>query len=133
MTGVLIVTHGNLGSEMLKTAEMIMGEQENVSALSLMYDEDINELAEKIGDEIKRLNHDEGVLVFTDLFGGSPNSSVARNLRTMDFQAITGTNMAMLLECFSMRESMSLEELALHIKATGIDGIKHINELLSNK
>lgn len=130
MIGVLLVTHGNLGQELLNTCEMIAGKQENAAAIGLFYDDDINELSKKVSEKIGQLDQGDGVIVFTDLYGGSPNSHTAVNLKTQSFQQITGANMPMLLECFSMRGSMSAGELASYVKEQGTAGIKFINELI---
>lgn len=131
MIGVLVVTHGNLGPELLRTCEMIAGKQENAEAIGLLYQENIDELGQRVEEKIKELDKGQGVIVFTDLYGGSPNSQTALNLKTKSFRQITGVNMPMLLECFSMRESLGVEELSQHVKEIGIDGIKMVNEILN--
>lgn len=130
MTGILIVTHGNLGESLLKTAEMIMGEQENISALSLPYDKDIQELQNEIGKSIEELDQGDGVVVFTDLYGGSPNTAVTINLKKKLFYALCGVNLPMLIECISSREFMPVTELVAAVKEAGVSGIKDINELM---
>lgn len=133
MIGVLVVTHGNLGPELLCTCEMIAGEQQNAEAIGLLYQDNIDELGQRVRKKIDQLDKGHGVIVFTDLYGGSPNSHTAVNLKNKDFQQITGVNMPMLLECFSMRESLSVQELSQHVKQVGIEGIKMVNEILNIK
>ena len=130
MIGILIVTHGNLGETLLLTAEMIMGKQDNIRFLALPYDKDINELQKEIADCIVELDQGSGVIVFTDLFGGSPNNSVAMNLRDRQFAALTGVNLPMLVECLSLREFTPLDELAVQVREAGISGIKDLNEVI---
>lgn len=125
-----MVTHGKLAQELLSTCEMIIGKQENAAAIGLMYDDDINALSGKVREKLEELDQGEGVIVCTDLYGGSPNTHTAVHLKTKTFQQITGVNMPMLLELFSMRDSMAAPELAAHIADGGIQGIKIVNELL---
>lgn len=129
MIGILIVTHGNLGKEFLKTAEIIMGKAENAAALSLAYEDDVLALKDMIREKIIELDQGDGVVVFTDLFGGSPNNAAAANLKDLKFIGITGLNLPMLMECVTMREQMDAEELAEHLQSAGKDGIKLLNKL----
>ncbi len=129
MIGILVVTHGNLGKEFLKTAELIMGKAENAEALALAYEDDVLVLRDVIKEKITELDQGDGVVVFTDLFGGSPSNAVAANLKALRFKGITGLNLPMLIECVTMREQMSIEELAEHLQSAGKDGVKLLNEL----
>ena len=129
MIGILIVTHGDLGREFLKTAGSIIGKPEKTEALSLAYDDDVMELKATVAEKIKTMDDGSGVIVFTDLFGGSPSNSVAANLRDMQFKAVTGLNLPMLIECINMREDMELDELTEHLKEIGKDGVKVLNEI----
>ncbi len=129
MIGILIATHGNLGQEFLKTASIIIGKPEKAEALSLAYDDDVMELKDTVAEKIKNMDDGDGMIVFTDLFGGSPSNSVAANLRDIQFKAITGLNLPMLIECINMREDMEIEELTDHLKEVGKDGVKVLNEI----
>ena len=129
MIGILIVTHGELGREFLKTAGIIIGKPEKTEALSLAYDDDVMELKATVAEKIKTMDNGSGVIVFTDLFGGSPSNSVAANLRDMQFKAVTGLNLPMLIECINMREDMELDELTEHLKEIGKDGVMVLNEI----
>lgn len=130
MIGILIVTHGNFGLELLKSAELIIGKQENVETLSLNHGDDVEELYNNVKKSIKKLDKGEGVLVFTDLFGGSPSNATAINMKDLRFESVSGVNMPMLIEALDLRISYSLEELVDKVIQTGVDGIKNIrNEL----
>lgn len=129
MIGILVVTHGNLGKEFLKTAEIIIGKAENAEALALAYEDDVLVLKDVIREKITQLDQGDGVMVFTDLFGGSPNNAAAANLKDLKFKGITGLNLPMLIECITMREQMDAEELAQHLQSAGKDGVKLLNEL----
>ncbi len=133
MIGILIVTHGNFGLELLKSAELIVGKQENVEALSLNHGDDVEELYNNVKKSIKKLDKGEGVLVFTDLFGGSPSNVTAANMKDSKFESVSGVNLPMLIEALDSRTSCNLEELAGKVIQIGVDGIKNIRTELKEK
>lgn len=133
MIGVLIVTHGNFGKELLKSAELIIGEQENVEAIGFNHGDNVDELYSKVNKFIKKLDKGEGVLVFTDLFGGSPSNATAINMKDLRFESISGVNLPMLIEALDIRTRSSLEEIVDMIIQVGVDGIKNIRTELKAK
>lgn len=134
MIGILIVTHGNLGRELLKSAELIMGEQVNVKTLGLNHGDDIDDLYNCINNEIKQLDEGEGVLVLTDLFGGSPSNVTAASMRDQRIESISGVNLPMIIEALNSRAYHNLEALVEKVMRTGVDGIKNIRtELKARK
>lgn len=130
MIGVLIVTHGDLGKELLNSAELIVGKQSNVAALGLFYGDSIDWFREKITKTVRELEQGEGVLIFVDLYGGSPSNATAINMeKTLTgpkFECITGVNLPMVLEALTMRTSCTLEHLKEHCKHMGHLGIKDL-------
>ena len=110
MIGILIVTHGNFGTELLKSAELIIGKQDNVKTLGLNHGDNVEELCDRVCESIKELDSGDGVLVFTDLFGGSPSNVVARNMEHLNFYSLTGVNLPMLIEALDSRDNIELEE-----------------------
>lgn len=131
MIGIVIVTHGKFGTELLKSAELIIGEQQNVITLGLQHGDSIEELKSKVRAAIESLNEGQGVLVLTDLFGGSPSNVTAANMVDLDFYALTGVNLPMLLQALTMRECLSIDELVESSYQAGIEGIKNIKEILN--
>ena len=132
MVGILIVTHGNLGIEIIKSAELIMGKQEKIKALALNHGDNVEKLKEEIHENIKELDDGSGVIVATDFFGGSPTNATLFNMRDLEFEAVTGINLPMLLELLCQRAEMSLEDLAKKTIDSGIEGIKSLNEALKS-
>lgn len=131
MVEILIVTHGNMAEEILKSAEMIVGKQQNITAIGLFCGDDIDEFRDEIAGKIRDLGKGEGVLVFVDLYGGSPANAVVISLNTnpvkdVKFQCVTGLNLPMLLEALTVRGCMGLEELKEHCMQTGRMGIRDI-------
>jgi len=134
MIGVLIVTHGDLGKELLKSAELIVGKQNNVATLGLFHGDSMDGFREKITKTIKELEEGEGVLVFVDLYGGSPSNATAMNMKKFfkntKFECITGVNLPMVLEALMSRSSYNLESLKEHCIQTGLLGIRDLYQQL---
>ncbi len=133
MIGILIVTHGNFGLELLKSAELIIGKQENVKTISFNQGDNIEALYNKVNKSVKKLDKGEGVLVFTDLFGGSPSNATAINMKDLQFESISGVNLPMLIEALDSRNNYNLEDLVDKVIQIGIDGIKNIRNELTEK
>lgn len=126
MVGILIVTHGNFGFELIHSAEIIMGKQSNYECLSLEHNDSVVALQENILRKVQTLEKGKGVLVLSDIFGGSPSNSVALALRGKGYPCISGVNLPMLLEALTLRDSISLEELTKQCQLAGVEGIKEL-------
>ena len=111
MIGILLITHGAFGKELLKSAEMIMGEIECIKALPLYPEDNLEQLRGVIEEEIKVMDQGEGVLVLVDLFGGSPCNVTASCIRNGNVECITGLSMPMLIKAAEARISESLSEI----------------------
>ena len=133
MVGILIVTHGNFGTELLKSAELIIGKQENVETLGLNPSDDIKELYIAVRSSIKKLDKGDGVLILTDLFGGSPTNVTAASISDYKCESVSGVNLPMLIETLDSREFMPLEELTAKTIQSGVEGIKNVKNELGNK
>lgn len=123
---VLIITHGNFGKELLKSVEMIMGEQEDAKALGLCPGESADELREKAEDIIiENQNAEKDNIVFVDILGGSPSNAALYLLKKYkNIKLITGVNMLMLIEFFQSREFYELDDLIEKIMNSCVEGIK---------
>ncbi len=110
MVGILIVTHGDFGKSLLESAEMIIGKQKNVKTIGLMPGMDLVDFTKSIKDEL--VNLPEKAIILSDLFGGTPANVSASICCDYKVECVSGVNMAMLIECCTMRENLSLEELA---------------------
>jgi len=111
MTGILIISHFTLAESLKKTIELIIGERENVSALSLSKNEKVESFSERLKIETQRLNKGSGVIIFADMFGGTP-SNVALSLFAddNDIKIITGFNLPVVIEAI-MHSSKNANEL----------------------
>lgn len=122
----LIITHGNFGKELIKSVEMIMGEQEDVKALGLSLGDSVDSLREEADNiVVENQNAEKENIVFVDILGGSP-SNVALYLlkKHNNIKLITGVNMLMLIEFFQSREFDELDDLIEKIINSGVEGIK---------
>jgi PTS system mannose-specific IIA component len=133
MIGVLVVTHGKFGEALVKSAELIIGEQKEVISLGLELGDDVAQLQKDVEKAINRLEKGKGVIVLTDLFGGSPSNVSASTLNHLDFKLLTGINMPMLLEVLTTREYVEIDELVNSAMAVGMEGIRDLNKLINNK
>jgi len=133
MIGVLITTHGNLGSEFLKVAEMIKGTLKNVMHISMDQTIGVEDMTKEITAAIKKLDQGKGVLILTDLFGGTPSNLSLSLLKAGKVEVVTGVNLPMLLKLTDIRETMNLDDFANHIKDYGRKNIYLASEILKKK
>ena len=133
MIGVLITTHGNLGQELILAAELIRGSLKGILSVSIDQTKGVEELQKEISTAIRKLDRGKGVLILTDLFGGTPSNISLSFLKEGKVEVITGVNLPMLLKLPDIREGMSLKEFARQIKDYGIKNISLASEILSKK
>lgn len=133
MIGVLITTHGNLGNELIKAAELISGSLKGVMHVSVDQTKDVEELKKEISAAIKKLDRGNGVLILTDLFGGTPSNISLSFLKEGKVEVVTGVNLPMLMKLSAPREDMALKDFASYIKEYGIKNISVASEKLSKK
>lgn len=127
--GLVIVTHGRWGEELLKSAEMIAGEMEQVVAISLAAGEEPLEYQRRIARVLETLP--EGSVVFADLLGGTPCNCSAALSKKYSIGIVSGVNLPMLLEALCLRQSLSGEELAAALVGAGREGIQNVLSVLS--
>lgn len=133
MFGTLITTHGDLGSELIKSAELIKGRLENTIHVSVDQTKDVEDLKKEISHAIKKLDKGKGVLILTDLFGGTPSNISLSFMKEGKVEVLTGVNLPMLLKLSETREDMTLREFACLIKNYGEKDIMLASEILSKK
>jgi len=133
MIGVLITTHGNLGNELIKAAEMIKGPINGLLHVSIDQAKGVEDLKKEIGNAIKKLDKGKGVLILTDLFGGTPSNISLSFMKDGKVEVVTGVNLPMLLKLSELKEEMSLKEYACFIKDYGKKNISLASEILEKK
>jgi PTS system mannose-specific IIA component len=133
MIGVLVTTHGNLGNELIKAAELIRGSLKGILHISVDQTKGVEDLKKEISTAIRKLDQGRGVLILTDLFGGTPSNISLSFMKEGKVEVITGVNLPMLLKLPDIREGMTLKEFAQYIKEYGIKNISLASEILSKK
>ncbi len=133
MVGILIVTHGDLGTELLRTAQEIVGKLPRVEAVSIQASEQIEKARKKIEVALQRVNDGSGVLILTDLFGGTPSNLVLSYLETGRLEVVTGVNLPMLMKVPSLREERDLRLLADKLAKYGQRTILVASEFLAKQ
>jgi len=130
MIGILVITHGKFGEEMLKSAESILGPQENTRFIHLPTGETIDILVNKLETTIKEIDQGEGVLILTDMLGGTPCNICLKVSKTnINIEIVSGLNLYMLLTAFVQRSKIGLKELVTKVIESGRKNITNIKEI----
>jgi len=132
--GVVVVTHGQLATELVNSVEMIVGDLPHVAAVSIGWHDDADRAREEISQAIARVDNEElaGVLVLTDMFGGTP-TNLAVTLVTSRVEVITGVNLPMLLKLARPPAGVDLLALAREMREHGRNAIWVASELLKGQ
>jgi PTS system mannose-specific IIA component len=132
MIPVLILTHGNLASELLQAAQTIDPSLSgNAASMSLPWDVDSDEASRSLKKKLRELDEGEGTLVLTDMFGGTATNLALPFLEPGKVEIVTGVNLPMLVKLGSLQgRTMSLEELATGLTAAGQKSIRVASEFL---
>src|SRR4051794_26719575 len=117
------VTHGQLATELVNAAEMIVGALPKFTAVSIGWHDDVNDAREDIAQAIERVRGDAGVLLLTDMFGGTPSNVGMTFLETDRLEVITGVNLPMLIKLASLRSSLDLLAVAREMRDHGRNAI----------
>lgn len=131
MTGLIIATHGRLGEEFLEACVAIIGPVTAVRSLTVSREDSVEEIRGRLAAAIEAVGRDgEGVLIMTDMFGGTPANLSLAFLEPGRVEVITGVNLPMILKFFNLQEGLSLGERAALLKAYGQQGITLASEIL---
>jgi mannose/fructose/sorbose-specific phosphotransferase system IIA component len=129
LINIVLVNHGNFGEALIRAAEMIVGPQDGVRAVSLLPEDSPELYGEKLDAAMAGLEGQD-TLILIDLFGGTPFNVSSRKVLLPNVECITGLNMATLIEAFSSRDSMSLHELASQVLEAGLKSVVDLKPLL---
>jgi mannose PTS system EIIA component len=132
--GVVVVTHGQLAAELVNSAEMIVGDLPHFAAVSIGWHEDVDHAREEIGRAIERVRGltSDGVLVLSDMFGGTP-ANLAVTFVSPQVEVITGVNLPMLIKLARPQPDMELQALAREMREHGRNAIWVTSELLKGQ
>lgn len=133
MIGIVIVTHGLLGQEILKTAEFIVGSLDGCATVSIDGSKSPEAIKKAISTAIGEVNRGKGVLVLTDMFGGTPSNISLAFLEEGKVEVLTGVNLPMLIKAVQTRVKFALSEAAQTIGDYGRKSITVAGELLEGR
>lgn len=133
MTEIVIITHGLFGEELFLSAEMILGKQGNVKTIAVQPGRALPEIVDDL-DKVISKNNKKGVLILTDMFGGSPSNVAFSYVGQPNVEIISGVNLPMVLKAFSGRMAgENLAQLASSCCEAGKNSIKVASELMHKK
>jgi PTS system mannose-specific IIA component len=132
LIGALIVTHGRLAYELLNAAQRIEANVTGIEAVPLEWNDSVDEAREKIAAALQRLGPDRGVIIFTDMFGGTPSNISLSFLERGKIEIVTGVNLPMIVKFATMHEEASdVASMAHVISEKGSKAIRVASDLLS--
>lgn len=131
MVGGLIVSHGRLAIELLNAAEMIVGEIHHIAAVSLGWHDDVGMARNMVEKALERVNGPDGVLILTDMFGGTPTNIASTFLDPGKVEVVTGVNLPMLIKLVQLQEGQTLEAAANLVREQGQNSIYIASQLLA--
>jgi PTS system mannose-specific IIA component len=130
MLGLLVLSHGRLAEELVQAATTIVGPVEALEAVSIGWDDDVSGARERIEAAIERVSSDAGVLILTDMFGGTPTNIALSLLEEGRIEVVTGVNLPMLIKFTNLREQIELPEVSRRIAEQGRRAIHVASDLL---
>ena len=124
MIGIVIVSHERISKELLVALEHIVGKQENIEAISIFPGDNVEKRRKEILNATKRVNSGKGVVILTDMFGGTPSNLAISLMEDKYIEVIAGVNLPLLIKMTSLRKDCELREL---VKISQESGRKYIN------
>jgi PTS system mannose-specific IIA component len=129
MISVLLISHGAFGLEILKTAESIVGKQEAVFTIELTQEESLETLKARIKDLLENLSEKDGMLILSDMLGGTPCNAALVYSQQYNIEIVSGMNLYMLISALVNRRSMTLGELSNKVIADGKKNITNVKKM----
>lgn len=130
MIGLVVVAHFNLAREMVAATELIVGEQEQFAAVDIFPNDPVEKTKEKIVSALKNSDTGDGVIILTDMFGGTPSNISLSFLEEDRVEVVAGVNLPMLIKLVTYREGRTLDELASFITQYGQKNIYLATDVL---
>ena len=133
MIGGLIVMHGKLGEELLNALTIILGEAPGIEAISIGWYDDVEDSKKKIAQSLKRVDQKNGVVIFTDMFGGTPSNLSFSFFKENHVEIVTGVNLPMLIKFVSLQRNNNLKDVAKKVVDQGKKNIHLVSALLGSR
>ncbi len=131
MIGLVLVTHGRLAEEFIAVMEHVVGPQEQVAAVCMAPDDELEDKRREIIQKIKEVDKGDGVLLLTDMFGGTPSNLAISVTHDQKIEALAGVNLPMLIKLASARQTETLQQLAASGQEAGRKYIHAASALLN--
>ncbi len=131
MVGALVVSHGHLAHELVAAAEMIVGEISHIHAVSIGWHDDVNDARKEIEKRVAEVDAGSGVLILTDMFGGTPSNISFAFHEPGKVDVVTGVNLPMIIRIASQRDEETLQSLARAARDQGRSNISLASDFLS--
>lgn len=128
--GGVIVSHGQVANELLSAAETVVGDLRNITAVSIGWHDDVEAAKQEIQRAIKQVSQGRGVLLLTDMFGGTPTNISAMFLKENEVELVTGVNLPMVLKLATTNGDATLSEVAKSVEDQGKQSIYRTGALL---
>ena len=132
MIGLVVVCHEDMGAELVKAAEMIVGKIEAVATVSVKQESSPELLRDEIESAIKKVDRKQGVMLFTDMFGGTP-SNIALAFLGETTEVVTGVNLSMMIKFANHRDEKALSELARLVQEAAQKSVVIASQMLKGK
>ena len=129
--GGVIVSHGQVANELLAAAETVVGKLNHIAAVSIGWHDDVEKANEEIANAVRKVSGGKGVLVLTDMFGGTPTNISAMFLADGEVEIVTGVNLPMVIKLASQPAEISLAEMAKVVEEQGKQAIQRAAGLLA--
>jgi PTS system mannose-specific IIA component len=126
----VIVTHGQLATELLAAAEMIIGAIPQVAAISIGWQDEVEAAHDEVERAVSRVSQGAGVLLLTDMFGGTP-TNIASMFLSDEVEVVTGVNLPMVIKLATQQGGQTLQEIARLVRDQGREAIYLAGELLA--
>ena len=131
MTGILVITHAKLGRELVNAAEFILGKIENLETIAVEGTPEAEHLKRSLNASLERLDRGKGVLILTDMFGGTPNNISLAFLKINQVEVVTGVNLPMLIKAATARSKHGIDTLGKVVGEAGRGAISVASAILS--
>jgi PTS system mannose-specific IIA component len=128
--GGVIVSHGQVANELLAAAETVVGDLSHITAVSIGWHDDVELAKDEIARAIKKVSAGSGVLVLTDMFGGTPTNISAMFIKENEVEIVTGVNLPMIIKLASSKPGVTLSDLAREVEEQGKQSIHRTSALL---
>ncbi|MBI5904097.1 MAG: PTS sugar transporter subunit IIA [Deltaproteobacteria bacterium] len=133
MIGAVVVSHGALATELVRAAEIIVGRIEGVVAVDISPSMSVDAIHDAMEGAVRTVDAGSGVLILTDMFGGTPSNIGLSFLGTHKVEVVTGANLPMMVKFPMARVTMALPELARHLQECGQRNITIPGDMLKKK